>query len=198
MTILHYTLGLSPQRSGGLTKYATDLIQVQQADGHNTYLLYPSGWRWWSRQISWCDGGIVNDIKTIKLKNSAPIPILFGVKYPKDIIHSRSMSIKQIESLYNELKPDVFHVHTLMGLPKELLEFFKSKGVKLIYTSHDYYGICPKVNFINHKGELCNTPSAENCKACNVNSKPTIYLRLRNSAFALNIKNNPILRKILR
>lgn len=198
MTILHYTLGLSPQRSGGLTKYATDLIKQQQAEEHQTYLLYSSGWRWWSRKISWCNGRETNNIRTVKLQNSFPIPILFGVKSPKDFMSGRSMSLAQMESLYNTLQPDVFHVHTLMGLPQELLVFFKSKGVKLIYTSHDYFGICLKVNCINHKGDLCNTPSAVNCQNCNINAKSTLFLRLRNSEFALNIKNNPLLRKLLR
>ena len=33
MKILHYTLGLSPYRSGGLTKYTQDLILAQQQNG---------------------------------------------------------------------------------------------------------------------------------------------------------------------
>ena len=32
--ILHYTLGFQPQRTGGLVKYAEDLILEQIAQGH--------------------------------------------------------------------------------------------------------------------------------------------------------------------
>lgn len=197
MTILHYSLGLAPQRSGGMTRYATDLMH-EQAQWHKVALLYPCGYRFWSRKISWQKGPATGSVDTIELKNSLPIPLLYGIKTPKDFISSRTMSQQAMESLYSEIRPEVFHVHTLMGLPQELLVFFKQKGVKLIYTSHDYFGICPKVNLIDHKGELCSEPSAEKCAVCNATSKPTFFLRLRNSKFALNIKNNPLLRKIIR
>ncbi|MFI3285205.1 MAG: glycosyltransferase [Rikenellaceae bacterium] len=198
MKILHYTLGLAPQRSGGMTKYATDLMMEQARQGHDVTLLYPCGYRWWSDITYSKKGAKENSIQLYKLKNSLPIPLLYGIKSPKDFIASRRISEKAMESLYNDIKPDVFHVHTLMGLPIELLQFLKHKGVKLIYTSHDYFGICPKVNLIDFDGKLCCEPSAERCSRCNQGSKSTLYLRLRNSQAALNMKNNPFLRKILK
>lgn len=197
MTILHYTLGMSPQRSGGLTKYATDLMSEQSKE-HRVVLLYPAGYKWWSREMSWSQGESFERVETIRLVNTLPVPLLFGVKTPMDFISSRKMSKREMERLYNYTKPDVFHVHTLMGLPKELLQYFKRRGVRLIYTSHDYFGICPKVNLIDHNGDLCNEPSPKRCCVCNKHSKSTLYLRLRNSQFALNIKNNKTLRKVLR
>lgn len=190
MTILHYTLGLAPQRSGGLTAYATDLMNEQQTLS-NVVLLYPQGWRWWSKKITWKREGKRIGIDCYRLKNSLPfpVPLLYGVRSPKDFISQREMSQEQMEELYNQIKPDVFHVHTLMGLPKELLIFFKGKGVKLIYTAHDYYGICPKVNMINNRGELCCAPSEQGCRECNRGSRPTLFLRLYNSKIALELKS---------
>lgn len=198
MKILHYTLGLAPQRSGGMTKYATDLMVEQARQGCDVALLYPCGYRWRSR-VTYCNRvGCVDGVQLYELKNSLPIPLLYGINSPKDFTSSRKMSEQEMERIYNQIKPDIFHVHTLMGLPKELLQFFKNKGVRLIFTSHDYFGICPKVNLIDSDGKLCNEPSADRCSICNQSSKSTLYLRLRNSQFALNIKNNPILRKILK
>lgn len=196
MRILHYSLGLYPQRSGGLTKYATDLMQEQRVD-NEVFLLYPSGYRWWSSDIYWRLGLENRGVQTIKLKNTYPIPLLYGVKTPRDFGSHRNISVDIMETLYTTLRPDVFHVHTLMGLPKELLLFFKDKGVKLIYTSHDYFGLCPKVNFIDGDDSLCASASDINCGKCNYKSPSTLFLRLRNSDFALNIKNNPFLRKLL-
>lgn len=34
MHILHYTLGFQPYRSGGLVRYAADLMQMQASMGH--------------------------------------------------------------------------------------------------------------------------------------------------------------------
>lgn len=184
MRILHYTLGLAPQRSGGLTLYSTDLMR-EQSKQHNVMLLYPSQYRWWSSQIKWKQ----KSDSVVALINALPVPLLYGVSNPKDFIASSVMDIKQMESLYDATKPDVFHVHTLMGLPKELLVYFKEKGVKLVFTTHDYFGICPRVNMIDLCGEVCTSPSAAKCMAGNIESKSTLFLRFRNSRFVLTLKN---------
>ncbi len=191
MVILHYTLGLSPQRSGGMTLYSTDLMRAQ-AKEHKVLLLYPSQYRWWSSQIKWKR----KSDNIVALINALPVPLLYGVRKPKDFIASSVMSIQQMESLYDAIKPDMFHVHTLMGLPKELLLFFKDKGVKLIFTAHDYFGICPRVNMIDICGEVCNAPSAAKCMAGNIDSKSTLFLRLRNSRLVLSLKNWTLIRLI--
>lgn len=40
MRILHYTLGLPPFRSGGLTRYASDLME-EQTKHNEVFHLYP-------------------------------------------------------------------------------------------------------------------------------------------------------------
>ncbi|MFI3294744.1 MAG: glycosyltransferase [Rikenellaceae bacterium] len=198
MVILHYSLGLAPQRSGGMTKYATDLILAQQEAGHRVLLLYPSGYCWWGMRIRWTKSTGRCGIETITLRNTPPIALLYGVRSPKAFVGSGKMARRDMEAFYGEYKPEVFHVHTLMGLPLELLEFLKNKGVKLVLTTHDYYAICPKVNMINNQGQLGTSPSPENCATCNSNAKSTLYLRLRNSRVALWAKNIKFLRKFLR
>ena len=100
-----------------------------------------------------------------------------------------SISQKSFEHFYNEFKPDVLHLHTLMGIPEEAIRFFKEKGVRIVYTSHDYFGICPKVNFINEKGTLCEGPNAVRCAKCNECSPSTFFLRIRNSETAFVIRD---------
>ena len=41
MRILHYSLGLPPYRSGGLTKYCTDLMVEQAKSNDEIFLLFP-------------------------------------------------------------------------------------------------------------------------------------------------------------
>ncbi len=188
MTIIHYTLGIAPERSGGLTQYTTDIIKEQQLSA-TVVLLYAQGWQWNNRNISWSRVGTRDGIECYSLQNSLPLPLRYGVHNPADFISTRVMSQRDMESLYCTIKPDAFHVHTLMGLPRELLIFFKSKGVKLVYTAHDYYGICPKVNMIDNNDEVCDTPSAQKCLECNRDSKSTLFLRLYNSKIGLQLKN---------
>ena len=45
--------------------------------------------------------------------------------------------------LKNDLKVDVLHVHTLMGLHKSLLDAAKDLSIKIVFTAHDYQWVCP-------------------------------------------------------
>ena len=42
MIILHYFLGFPPYRTGGLTKYAFDLMKSQADDGNDVMALWPN------------------------------------------------------------------------------------------------------------------------------------------------------------
>ena len=50
MRVLHYTLGLPPYRTGGLTKYATDLMLSQAEAGDSVALLWPGRYLVWNRK----------------------------------------------------------------------------------------------------------------------------------------------------
>ncbi|WP_080903454.1 glycosyltransferase [Parabacteroides sp. Marseille-P3160] len=190
MNILHYTLGLPPYRKGGLTKYATDLM-MEQTKQHNVLLLYPVS--------SSMKPGIyfekaTSDIKVYKLRSYIPIPLLDGIKTPSDFMEKTGKSFREaVLSFLKREKVDILHLHTLMGLPFSFVEEMKKQGVKIIYTTHDYFGLCPKVNFINERGVNCENDSL--CSPCNFNAPSTFYLRqIRNSSYLLRFKD--LLKKI--
>jgi glycosyltransferase involved in cell wall biosynthesis len=191
MRILHYSLGLPPYRSGGLTKYATDLIIAQQKYGDKVFILYPE-----SDLLGICfekkiykRKSNIGDFEYV-LVNSSIIPLLYGIKDPLTILSSESKKVNKflLKKFYNEVEPDVFHIHTLMGLSLDLVVYLKSKGVKIVYTSHDYYGLCLRVNFINYKGDLCESPDGKNCAICNYNAPSNLFLKIRNSKIVLKNK----------
>lgn len=190
MNILHYTLGLPPYRSGGLTKYATDLLQAQQTEDNIVSLLYAGGLNitYSGKRIR--RGKSENGISIYKIGNSVAIPLLYGVKNPRSLLgQTIPFSEKELEKFYAQVKPHIFHIHTLMGLPYELVKFLKDNGTKIIFSSHDYYGLCLKANFINEKGALCSGPNGANCVLCNYNAPSNLFLRIRNSELLLSIKN---------
>lgn len=189
MNILHYTIGLPPERSGGLTKYATDLMSAQACHGDEVCLLYPqnniiSAFR---RKLLVRKNNYKN-LTIFVLTKASPVPLLLGVKNPRDIIEEEKIETKLLVNFFNIVKPDIFHIHTLMGLPLELVAFLKSKGVKIVYTTHDYYGLCLKVNFVNQSGELCDRPNGQNCAVCNFFSPASLFLKIRNSKMVLKNK----------
>lgn len=187
MRIVHYTLGLYPNRAGGLNRYATDLIREQMKE-HNIVVMIPGSWRPWHKECCVSKEKTIGGIMTYRLVNALPQPLLFGIKKPQDFIKT-PISRNSFEQFFEEVKPEVLHLHTLMGLPVEALQFFKEKGVKIVYTSHDYFGICPKVNLINERGEQCEGPNAERCAKCNAYSPSTLFLRMRSSSLAFIIRD---------
>lgn len=182
MNIVHYILGFPPHRTGGLTKYAIDLVEAEKELGHNVSIIYPGNFSLTSKKSH-----LRKERKGVyMLTNGMPIPLMYGISDPSLFMEKRE--ITGFVDLIAEVKPDVFHVHTLMGLPIELLVLMKSVGVRIVYTSHDYFGLCPKVNFINNKGEVCEGASKEKCLECCMDAHGKYFLKLRNSIYVVPLK----------
>lgn len=196
MRILHYTLGFQPYRSGGLVRYVADLMQTQASMGHNVFALYPGSVSLTATKCHIRLDEYINKVCVFEIVNPMPVPLMYGVKEVNDFINNKGIDVDSLEKMLDYVKPDVFHVHTLMGLPLEYLKVIKKYGVKTIYTSHDYFGLCPRVNFIDNCGHVCSFASSKNCCDCNADAKTTIYLRIRNAKCLVPLKS--ILRNIAR
>lgn len=194
MRILHYTLGFQPYRSGGLVRYATDLMRTQASMGHKVFTLYPGSVSLITRKCHIRLDEYIDKICIFEIVNPKPVPLMYGIKNVDDFVDDSNVDIKSLESMLDEIRPDVFHIHTLMGLPLEYLKIIKKQGIRTIYTSHDYFGLCARVNFIDNQGCLCSQASAKRCHICNSNAKSTLFLRGRNSKCLVPLKQ--ILRKI--
>lgn len=189
MIVLHYTLGFPPYRSGGLVKYAMDLMKAELSLGHRVVALYPGG-------TSFLVGGCTvhwdknnNGIDTYEMSNPLPVPLLYGIKDIKRTIISSHLNKKSFICMLDNVKPNVIHIHTLMGLPLEYLQIVHERKIRIVYTSHDYFGLCPKVNFINQDGAICQGASAGRCAVCNVCAKSTLFLRVRNAKWVVPLKS---------
>lgn len=188
MIILHYTLGFPPYRSGGLTKYAQDLMLTQIELGHNVCALYPGDISAIRRKTFIKKKKDIQGIIVFELKNPLPVPLLYGEKDSKAFTNDKRLDSKNVKEFLNVINPDVFHIHTLMGLPYSLIKIVHEKGIKIVYTSHDYFGLCLKVNFIDIEGHLCNEANEKKCFQCNQNAPSIFYLRIRNSKIIILIK----------
>ena len=196
LSILHYTLGFSPYRSGGLAKYAKDLMLVQQNLGHFVVALYPGGSSCLHKHCYVHKDKKHVNITTYEMSNPLPVPLMYGSKDVDRETLSQGLDIISFKQMLDTVNPDVFHVHTLMGLPLEYLQEAHDRGIRIVYTSHDYFGLCPKVNFINKKGEVCLGASCERCEDCNVSAKSALFLKLRNAKWVVPFKK--VLRRMKR
>ena len=196
MVLLHYTLGFSPYRSGGLTRYAKDLMLAQIELGHKVYAFYPSGSHILKKKCSIKYEQCLYGINVYKMINPFPVPLYYGIKNPEAMMNERNLNVRSFQLMLDKVMPDVLHIHTLMGLPKRYLEIAHERGIRIVYTSHDYYGLCPKVNLINNEGKICNEYSEEACAMCNCNAKPVWFLKVRNLKCLVPLKN--IARRIMK
>lgn len=188
LTILHYTLGFSPYRSGGLAKYAKDLMLAQQNLGHSVVALYPGGSTCIHKHCYVHKDKKLGNIPTYEMSNPLPVPLMYGIKNVDSETISQGIDLSSLKKMLDTVKPDVFHVHTMMGLPLAYLQEMHDRGIRIVYTSHDYFGLCPKVNFINQCGEVCLGASCDRCKVCNVNAKSALFLKLRNAKWVVPFK----------
>lgn len=189
MRILHYIIGIPPYRHGGAPRYALDLA-IEQSKTNKIILLFPGNTLRIGNKAFFKKVTNSKEIECYSIENPDISPLLFGLKDAGSIIDKKKEISEDNLNYFHELtKPDIVHLHTLMGIPDILLKFWKTKNVKIILTSHDYYGICPKVNMFDYMGNICSGPSAKKCAICNYTSKSYLFLTLCNSTFFLKYKH---------
>lgn len=191
MNILHYSLGLPPYRTGGLTKYSVDLMINEYKHKNNVILLFPGSFNYISHTKV-----IKSDkyfgIEVYELINPLPVPLVFGIKQPKYFYKKVDKDIYL--KFLKDVKPDVIHIHTLMGIHKEFFEAANELNIATIYTSHDYFGLCFRANFINHNGEICSNPNA--CENCSFNSYDIKLLHLMQSKIYRKLKDSSVVKEL--
>lgn len=179
MRILHVTLGLPPLRSGGLTSYVLKLIALQKQDPNigQIALLYPG-----RESLLFSHSHIrsrprkLEGVACYELTNPAPIGLLGGIKEPlRDIDHPEAA--RAYAGLLRELEPDVVHIHSFIGFGPYLVTLAQQMGIRVIYTAHDYYPICPTVNLMNAQSLRCDEDhGCDDCLACNRHA-PSVFER---------------------
>lgn len=190
MKILHYFLGFPPYRSGGMTKYAVDLMYSQAEQGDMVNALWPGTMLSAGGEIKIRKRKSVKGVHSYELINPLPVPLDEGIKAVQAFMTPCDRQIYQ--EFLNHLKPDVIHVHTLMGLHRELLDVASELQIRLVFTSHDYFGICPKVNLFR-QGQVCmNDHNCADCAKCCESAlslkkiwvlQSPLYRRMKNSSF---------------
>lgn len=162
MVIVHYIMGIPPLRGGGLIKYAIDLAEMQNKLGQKTYILYAGEFR---RRKENCihRRKVINGVEYYEIINPLPVSISSGMCSADLFMQSGNEKI--YDDFLQNKHVNILHIHSLMGLHVELINAAKKIGVKTIFTSHDYFGICPKADLL-YKNKICTQPTGENCNIC--------------------------------
>lgn len=72
-----------------------------------------------------------------------------------------------LDAVLNRVKPDVVHVHHFAFWGIELFEILKKRGVKVIFTLHEFIAICYRQGqMLKTNGRLCTVSSPAECSSC--------------------------------
>ncbi len=198
LKILHYSLGFPPYRTGGLTKYSIDLMEEEYNQGHEVLLLWPGQIKSYNKNPIIKKRKSQNNIQSFEIINPLPVSLMGGIKEFDAYMKSCDKSI-----YYEFLKfqnPDVIHLHTLMGLHIEFLQAAKDLNIKVVFTTHDYFGLCPKVTFL-YKNKICpeildlKRHQCLNCEECNKNSLSLNKIKILQLPIYRAVKNTKLVKK---
>lgn len=195
MNILHYLPGLPPVRGGGMIIYALDLAE-EECKTDKVALLIPgpisiSTSR--RNHVSIKKKSKWKGIPVYQIRNPLPIPMANGIL---DVTwFTLSCKTQVYYDFLKRLSLDVIHVHSLMGIHKEFFQAANSLKIQLVYTTHDYFGICPKADLYHHR-EICMSPG-ECCGECSRYAFSEKRLLIEQSKLYAMYRNNQRMIKIL-
>lgn len=194
MNIMHVSLGLPPLRTGGMTRYCTEVMEAQAARGDRVSLLYPGSFMPGKMRIT---HGRWHQIDTYEVINPLPVPLTYGVADPKEFCMP-SNNPGAYRELLEDVQPDVLHIHCYQGIHREFFDAAKQLGIRMVYTTHDYYPMCLRCTFIDAWGTDCKEgPSPERCAACNSRFGMSYRKsRVMQSHIYANLKDSVFMRKL--
>lgn len=193
MTILHYLFGLPPVHKGGVPAYVLDLVHMQQTLGHSVYMLMPGKMNKGTRESEIVSVRRGRE-KYFEVMDSSYIANEYGVAEPDAFM--RAAPLLEYKQFLDGLQIQVIHLHSMLGLQKELLLAARELKIPIIYTSHDYYGLCPKIDLLR-KGKPCTVKDWESCVDCCRQAYGLDKLRFRQSALYRRYCHMPLLMKIV-
>lgn len=198
MKILHYALGFPPYRSGGLTKFCVDLMVQQAKEGHTVAMLWPGQIRFIVHKVSIkkhrAEHLKEQNIQSYEVINPLPISFDEGIADVKTF--TKDADIEVYGKFFDEVQLDIIHVHTLMGLHKSLLVAAKDRKIRIVFTAHDFFPICPKVTIFRH-GAICSSAqTCEECGVCNTTALGINKIKILQSPLYRKLKDSFVVKKL--
>ncbi|GFZ26172.1 glycosyltransferase [Lactobacillus corticis] len=147
-----------------MPQYSLDISQ-ELGKTNEVYLLYPGKIRLFQKnKLHLVKENSDFNFQVYEMQNPLPVTLGLGVSDEQSLMEERD--IKEFTDFIANVNPDVFHIHTLMGLPKECLDYLNAKKIKTVYTTHDFYGLCPKTLSKSPLKELRSEKCSYDCMLC--------------------------------
>jgi hypothetical protein len=123
-----------------------------------------------------------------------PISLLNGIK---DVsAYTAYRDIDTFITFFQLHEVNAFHIHTFNGVAERSINSSERAKVRIVYTSHDYFGICPRASLVfgNH---ICrHSLDCENCTYCNEGALSLRKIQLIQNPVYRVSKDNFLVKKI--
>lgn len=151
MRILHVVHVFPPEGKTGTELYTYNLVKELSRRGHEVSVFAPT---------------YVFDHPCYHLQRD----VYDGVNVTR--IHNRFATMQDMFKSYRdievekafrahlmEFRPDIVHVQHLIGLSLSLVEVAREYGTPIVFTLHDYWYFCPRIQLLDGNGEICAGPT---------------------------------------
>ncbi|MGD0196451.1 MAG: glycosyltransferase [Solirubrobacteraceae bacterium] len=92
---------------------------------------------------------------------------LFNIGDPARDIDEPQIALA-FAALLDRVRPDAVHFHNLHNLGASLIEQCAARGIRSIFSVHNYWLVCPRVYLMTGQGSLCAGPGEHggDCASC--------------------------------
>jgi len=194
--VLAVSAGLPPRHGGGLSAYVAELLDSLGARGIEILYLNTSGFRPGAapaivadhdgpgRAFTLCNAGLTPDFSRGTLQ-----PL-------REAVPSAAV-LAALTAFLATHRPDIIHVHELIGFPVDLLPAMKAQGFPVIFTAQDYYALCPTLKLLLPDRQCCQLPALElSCRHC-CRRANTYEQYARTARLSTLARSTPLLKKPL-
>jgi glycosyltransferase involved in cell wall biosynthesis/SAM-dependent methyltransferase len=89
-----------------------------------------------------------------------------NIELTADGLYKHHETMMGISDTIANLKPNLVHIHHLMGIDGSAIRSLIGIKCSLFITLHDYFSVCESYTLIDYRDRFCGVPSAEYCGAC--------------------------------
>ncbi|MGD1085059.1 MAG: glycosyltransferase [Verrucomicrobiota bacterium] len=150
---------------GGGTILPRQIAKALARRGHRVSVIYTAARPYPGRPAYYVEKHQEDGVQLHAIYNRAAM--FYDLEHPEREMDDPRMR-KLVSQLVSQLQPDLVHYHSLLNFSLGSVDAIGARGVPAVYTSHNYWPLCPRMYLFKRDLSLCDGPSADGsrCAQC--------------------------------
>lgn len=170
MRVLIISSGLKPEHFGGLPSHVEDLLNALCKRSVNVSYLsvgarskLPISRVWRRKGSRWKHWNLSSSLAFVRYWD--------GTAEPMAQVEADPSYSKAFMKVIRKVGPDVVHFHELTSFPIELFDALRKRSIKTVFSTADFYALCPTVKLHRPDGTFCDRRTEDlDCEKCSLNA----------------------------